>query len=200
MKFATQKLLLAATSGALALLLAGCPKTPQRPTPIDTSTQIRTPLPDTGMAPTSIGNLNPEAPDLRDRPPGWGAGGENPEILAAHTVYFDYDQHAIKASERTKLQAAKSYLDQNPTHKLLLEGRCDWRGTEEYNLGLGDRRANAAKRYLQSLGVAVNRLETVSKGSLEAAKNADDATRAKDRRVNLIVVDPARATGGPRPL
>jgi peptidoglycan-associated lipoprotein len=72
----------------------------------------------------------------------------------------------------------------------LLEGHCDWRGTAEYNLGLGDRRANAAKKYLLSLGVAADRLESVSKGSLEASKNADDATMAKDRRVDLVVVNP----------
>ena len=105
---------------------------------------------------------------------------------------------AIKAGERTKLQQAKEYLEKNPGFRLLLEGHCDWRGTAEYNLGLGDRRANSVKKYLQSIGVAADRVETLSKGSLEAAKNADEATMAKDRRVNLIVVNPAVAA--PKPL
>jgi peptidoglycan-associated lipoprotein len=72
--------------------------------------------------------------------------------------------------------------------RVLLEGHCDWRGTAEYNLGLGDRRANAAKKYLLSLGVAQDKVEVLSKGSLDAAKNADDATAAKDRRVEIVIL------------
>jgi hypothetical protein len=63
-------------------------------------------------------------------------------------VYFDFDRSNVKADERAKLQAAKDYLDKNPQYRLLLEGHCDWRGTAEYNLGLGDRRASEAKKYL----------------------------------------------------
>lgn len=197
MKFA-QKLLLAATSGALVLLLAGCPKTPARPSPTDTLGMAPS-----GTATNTSGNLggglgNPmdlgvPGTDLTGTNPSFDALGQNRTALEAQTVYFDYDQSAIKASERAKLQAAKKYLDEHPTHRLLLEGHCDWRGTAEYNLGLGDRRAGSAKKYLQSIGVDVTRLETLSKGSLEASKNADDATAAKDRRVNLIVIDPALA-------
>jgi peptidoglycan-associated lipoprotein len=95
---------------------------------------------------------------------------------------------------------AKDYLDTHPGHKLLLEGHCDWRGTAEYNLSLGDRRANATKRYLQSIGVAPDKLETLSKGSLEASKNADAATMEKDRRVDLVVVDPSMTSAPPAPL
>ncbi|HEY1107301.1 MAG TPA: OmpA family protein [Opitutaceae bacterium] len=200
MKFA-QKLLLAATSGALVLLLAGCPKTPTRPDP---SSTIVGPV---GSGATPGGNLNGglgnpmdlgvPGTDLVGTNNGFDSLGQDRKVLEAHTVYFDYDQSAIKASERAKLQAAKKYLDEHPTHRLLLEGHCDWRGTAEYNLGLGDRRAGSAKKYLQSIGVDVTRLETLSKGSLEASKNADDATAAKDRRVNLVVIDPALAGGAP---
>ena len=98
------------------------------------------------------------------------------------------DSFAAIPIEREKLKAAKEYLEKNPTHRIVLEGHCDWRGTAEYNLGLGDRRAAAVKKYLTSIGVAAEKLETVSKGSLEAAKNADAATMAKDRRVDLVVV------------
>lgn len=197
MKFA-QKLLLAATSGALMLVLAGCPKTPARPDPSATlvgqsGTGTSTPT-DLGTGVGTAGNLGVDPlTGLEPRTGGFDPTGQNRSILEAQTVYFDYDQSAIKASERTKLQAAKKYLDEHPTHRLLLEGHCDWRGTAEYNLGLGDRRAGSAKKYLQSIGVDVTRVETLSKGSLEAAKNADDGTAAKDRRVNLIVIDPALA-------
>jgi peptidoglycan-associated lipoprotein len=108
--------------------------------------------------------------------------------LEAQTVYFDFDQSGIKASERPKLDAAKAYLDSNPSASLLLEGHCDWKGTAEYNLGLGDRRANAVKQYLTTLGVAAEKLEVLSKGDLDAVENADAATQAKDRRVNLAVL------------
>jgi peptidoglycan-associated lipoprotein len=103
-------------------------------------------------------------------------------------VLFEFDRSAISAAERPKLQAAQDYLNKNPQHRLLLEGHCDWRGTAEYNLGLGDRRAGSARQFLQTLGVAQNRIETSSKGDLEAVENADEATMARDRRVDLVIL------------
>lgn len=197
MKFA-QKLLLAATSGALVLFLAGCPKTPVRPDPSATlglkgSETATANTSNLDGGPLSRTDLTIANTDLSTASNGFN-GDRNDKILEAQTVYFDYDQSAIKASERAKLQEAKKYLDSHPTHRLLLEGHCDWRGTAEYNLGLGDRRAGSAKKYLQTIGVDVTRIETLSKGSLEAAKNADDGTAAKDRKVKLIVIDPALAS------
>ena len=103
-------------------------------------------------------------------------------------VYFDFDQSGIKTSERIKLQAAIDYLNLNPQHRLLLEGHCDWKGTSEYNLGLGDRRSGSARQFLETAGVAASRLETSSKGDLDAVENADDGQMAKDRRVELIIL------------
>ena len=91
-------------------------------------------------------------------------------------------------AERPKLAAAKDYLEKNSQYRLLLEGHCDWRGTAEYNLGLGDRRANGAKKYLLSLGVAADKVETLSKGSEEAQKTGGDEAWKKDRRVDLVVL------------
>ena len=196
MNFASKRLFLAASTGALAFLLAGCPKKPNRPDPASTmlgqqGSGTNTNL--AGMGPSNV-NLNPEAPGLVDRGDGFDPMGQNRTALEAQTVYFDFDKSDVKAPERPKLQAAKDYLDTHPGFRLLLEGHCDWRGTAEYNLGLGDRRANAVKKYLQTLGVPADRLETLSKGSLEAERNANDATMAKDRRVNLIVVNPSLAS------
>jgi len=192
MKLASLKLCLVVAGGSL--FLAGCPHTPTRPDP--SSTAI-------GMQPGGrTGALNPldvpvnlEAPGLTQRPEGFDANNQNRTALQA--VYFDFDRSDIKQAERTKLQTAKEYLTKNPGYRLLLEGHADWRGTAEYNLGLGERRANAAKTYLISIGVSADKLETVSKGSLEAGKNRDDATMAKDRRVDLVVVNPSSA---PAPL
>ena len=195
MKFALQKLCLVFASAAL--VLAGCTKKPDRPAPSQTVMGPQTGGPGYGT------NTGPSGVDfgqntgLIGRDSSFDPAGHNRELLKANTVYFDFDKSDIKPSEREKLKAAKDYLDKNPAHRLLLEGRADWRGTAEYNLSLGDRRANAAKKYLVTLGVPAARLETLSKGSLEASKNADESTMAKDRRVELIVIDPARAIANP---
>jgi peptidoglycan-associated lipoprotein len=194
MKLALTKLSLVVAG---AMLVAGCPKKPMRPDPGATMLGPQGAGTSTSLPPGDLGNLSGLPPGLEARPndPWDPVTGQNREALKENTVYFDFDQSAIKASERDKLKRAKDYLDKNPGERLLLEGHCDWHGTAEYNLALGDRRANSAKRYLQSIGVPAERLETISKGSLEAAKNADDATRAKDRRVDLVVVR-AKAPGG----
>ena len=103
-------------------------------------------------------------------------------------VYFDFDSSAIKASERAKLQEAQKYLSEPADHRLLLEGHCDWRGTAEYNLGLGDRRAAAARQYLESIGVASAKIEIRSKGDLDAIENAAEDQMAKDRRAEIIIL------------
>lgn len=172
-----------------ALLFAGCTKKPTRPDPGST---VLGPQggPGTGSSMPVDVSLNPEAPGLTSRLPDGVIDDGNTIRGLLQPVYFDFDRSEIKPAERPKLQAARDYLQSNPGARLLLEGHCDWRGTAEYNLGLGDRRANSAKRYLQSLGVAADRLETISKGSLEAATNADDATMAKDRRVEVVIIKP----------
>jgi peptidoglycan-associated lipoprotein len=164
-----------------ALTLAGCSKKPDRPNPLQTA-----PMGGSNLYPTGVDTSLAPGTDLVARTDDWDPNGQNRAALAANTVYFDFDASAIKASEREKLKAAKDYLDKNPGYRLILEGHCDWRGTAEYNLGLGDRRASAVKKYLLSLGVTADKLETLSKGSLEAAKGGDEATMAKDRRVDLV--------------
>ena len=163
------------------LLLAGCSKKPTRPIVSDTN-----PMGNSGLTQAPVDTTLDPNSGLSVRTDEW-IGDLNRTALAANTVYFDFDQFAIKASEREKLKAAKEYLDKNPGQHLVLEGHCDWRGTAEYNLSLGDRRASAVKKYLLSIGITADKLETLSKGSLEAAKNADDAAAAKDRRVDLVV-------------
>jgi len=196
MKFASQKLCLVVASAAL--VLTGCTKKPARPNPSETMLGPNTGGQNisgqgTGPIGVNLGTID----GLTPRDQAWDASGMNRTALQAQTVYFDFDKSDIKPAEREKLKAAKDYLDKNPTHRVLLEGRCDWRGTAEYNLALGDRRASSAKKYLQTLGVKLDRIETLSKGSLEAAKNADDATMAKDRRVEIVVLDPSRASPNP---
>jgi peptidoglycan-associated lipoprotein len=182
MKFAPKSLCIIAASAAV--IFSGCAKKPVRPDPSSTA-----------LGPQSGGGAN-LAPTSVDVAPDTTLQARDPNILedantirgALQPVFFAFDRDTITAAERPKLQAAKDYLDKNPQYRLLLEGHCDWRGTSEYNLGLGDHRASAAKKYLVSIGVSPDKLETLSKGSEEATKNADDATRAKDRRDELVVL------------
>jgi peptidoglycan-associated lipoprotein len=79
-------------------------------------------------------------------------------------VYFDYDKADIRPDQVGKLQNNATWLKQNAGVRFTLEGHCDERGSEEYNLGLGDRRANAVKEFLLSQGLAASRINTVSYG------------------------------------
>ena len=104
------------------------------------------------------------------------------------SVYFGFDSSAISASERFKLQAAADHLNANSGDAILIEGHCDWYGTEDYNLALGDRRANSASDYLQTLGISADRLNTLSKGSLEATSGLSKSESGQDRRAELIIL------------
>lgn len=172
---------------ATALVFAGCTKKPKRPDP--SATMLGQSQGAGGLNPsdisTSMGDLTEANSLLEARPEGYYED-ENMIKGLLEPVYFDFDQAGIKASERPKLQAAQDYLSKNPQHRLLLEGHCDWRGTAEYNLGLGDRRAAAVKRYLESLGADTGRLETLSKGSTDAKQSGGEAEWAKDRRVDFV--------------
>ena len=103
-------------------------------------------------------------------------------------IFFALDRFAVTTAERPKAEAAVKWLKDNPNQNLVLVGHCDWRGTAEYNLGLGDRRANAVKNYLVYLGADVKRLETLSKGSTDAKQAGSEADWNKDRRVDFVVL------------
>ena len=103
-------------------------------------------------------------------------------------VYFGFDSSSISPSERSKLQEAADHLASNPSDGLLIEGYCDWYGTEDYNLALGDRRANSARDYLATLGVSGDRIDTLSKGSLEATAGLSKSESGQDRRDELVIL------------
>jgi len=100
------------------------------------------------------------------------------------TIYFDFDEFVLSPEATQALQQAVKCL-KKVNRRVRLEGHCDQRGTEEYNLALGDRRGRSVLRYLQRLGAPRNRIRTVSKGKLEAT-GFNEASRAKDRKVTFI--------------
>jgi peptidoglycan-associated lipoprotein len=89
---------------------------------------------------------------------------EDLRVNVGDTVHFDYDRYDIMDSDRAILQRQAAWLGKYPSVRVTVEGHCDERGTREYNLALGARRANAVKEYLVSLGVSAGRLETISYG------------------------------------
>lgn len=108
------------------------------------------------------------------------------EDLAANagdSVFFDFDQYNLKPEGQSTLQAQAAWLAKYPNVTLTIEGHCDERGTREYNLALGERRANSARSYLISLGVSPDRLQVVSYGKDRPfAVGSDDASWAQNRR------------------
>ena len=108
--------------------------------------------------------------------------------FAAQAVYFDYDSAKIKPSEHSKVEAVAAALKGN-SKKLVIEGHTDERGTAEYNRALGEKRAQSAREVLVSLGVAADRLTTVSFGKdrpVEPSHN--DTAWSKNRRSEFVVV------------
>ena len=103
-------------------------------------------------------------------------------------VYFDYDKYALSPDAQAALQYNAEVLKGAPHLAIVAEGHCDERGTSEYNLALGDRRARSVVEFLAGLGVAPNRLSTVSYGSeLPVDPGHNEAAWAKNRRVHLRV-------------
>jgi peptidoglycan-associated lipoprotein len=103
-------------------------------------------------------------------------------------AFFDYDKADLRDDARTVLSANAEWLKKNRTIQFLIEGHCDERGTSEYNLALGDRRANAAKEYLVSLGVDASRIKTVSYGKERPFCNeSSEDCWQQNRRAHFLV-------------
>lgn len=185
MNLSPKKLLFVILSSVV--VLTGCTKKPKRPSPDQTVL---------GTGAGAGGGLSGESIPTDNLAPGTGLEARPPGVLEdeftirglLEPVYFAFDQSAIQPAERAKIAAAQKYLVEHPDQGILFEGHCDWRGTPEYNLGLGDRRAAAAKNYLASLGVAAAKIETLSKGDLEAQENAAADVMAKDRKVEIVIL------------
>lgn len=110
------------------------------------------------------------------------------ETEAAHRVFFGFDRYDLSQQARQALQAQAKWLAANPRTTIIIAGNCDERGTREYNLALGDRRANSAKDYLTSLGVDASRISTVSYGKERPiAVCSDESCWSKNRNATTAV-------------
>ncbi len=120
--------------------------------------------------------------------------GSNADFVASlggqDSIFFDTDQYNLDANDSAALQAQAQWLNRYPAKRATIEGHCDERGTREYNLALGERRANAAKSYLVGLGIDANRLSTVSYGKERPlALGSDEDSWAKNRRAVTVTID-----------
>ena len=182
--------------GMALALVAGCgPKKvspvvrPQPPAAVgtDSATMGSTPAPDPPPAP-----VRDDAISVAPAPADPAIGSKDLDALNRESplapVFFALDSFELSAEARSILQASAQVLKQQPGWQITVEGHCDERGTAEYNLSLGERRALAAKTYLVSLGVAADRLRTVSYGKeYPFDPGHDDAAWAKNRRAHFVI-------------
>ncbi|VVT10053.1 peptidoglycan-associated lipoprotein Pal [Erythrobacter sp. EC-HK427] len=160
-----------------ALALAACSRTPPESTP-PVPQDVATNTPTTGSTtPVSTVPL-----------PGSQAHFAS-AMMGADTILFDTDRFNIDSEDAAALRRQAEYLLQYPTATATVEGHADERGTRDYNLALGERRANAAKNYLVSLGVPESRLRTVSYGEERPRATAsNEAAWAQNRRSVTVMI------------
>jgi peptidoglycan-associated lipoprotein len=168
-----QKIALAMTVASV-IALSACSKKPPAELP---------------PAPQNTATPAPAAP----RPTGPIPGSQEHfrQILAGRdTILFDTDMFNIDAEDQAALREQANYLSQYPNVRATIEGHADERGTREYNLALGERRANAAKNYLISLGVGAERLSVVSYGKERpVAVGSNEQAWARNRRAVTVVLN-----------
>ena len=107
-------------------------------------------------------------------------------ILSKRNIYFDFNSDAVKAEYRPIVEAHAKYMLANANAKMIVQGNTDEKGTREYNLSLGQRRAVAVKQALNLLGVKDSQIETVSYGEEKATQNCGGDSCDKDRRVDIV--------------
>jgi peptidoglycan-associated lipoprotein len=111
-------------------------------------------------------------------------------VGSATTIYFDTDRYNVDTQDAAALQAQAQYFARYPQITFTIEGHADERGTREYNLALGERRANAAKAYLVSLGVDANRISVLSYGKERpVALGSDESSWAQNRRAASVIIN-----------
>jgi peptidoglycan-associated lipoprotein len=170
----TPRMVNLATAGLLAALLVavGCSSRKQ------VSTAQVEPPPATTPAPQET----PPPP-----PPPAPKDDESASKAALADAFFDFDEASLRADAKTALEGNAKWMEKNSGANVVVEGHCDERGSVEYNLALGERRAKAAKEYLVSYGIAANRLTTISYGKERPFDPGHDENAwAQNRRAHFV--------------
>jgi peptidoglycan-associated lipoprotein len=164
----------------LAATLAACSTTPtQEPAPV-----APTSVPDAKVTPAAP--AKPAAPAAAPKDP-FAELKDPKSLLSTRNVYFDYNSYEVKLDFFPAIEAHSKFLKKNTTGKVLIQGSADERGSSEYNLALGQKRAEAVKSALKVLGVKDEQVEAVSLGK-EKPKNPghDEAAWAENRRADIL--------------
>ncbi len=174
------------TIAALALALAaGCAKKPAPTPPAETTMAPATPtteMPSQQVSGISEKSISEQAMAEKPAMPTMAVAG-------LERIHFDFDQYTLTPQARETLGANATFIQANPGMQVRIEGHCDERGSDEYNLALGERRAQAALNYLVSLGVAKDRLSTISYGEeMPLDPNRTEEAWAKNRRAEFKVL------------
>ena len=162
-----------ATLIAAVFLLAACSSTP-------------TPTASTGGAGTSAPpQVASNAPTSNVTP----GSADDFKVNVGDRIFFDFDKYDLSAEARAQLEKQAAWLKAYPNITVTVEGHCDERGTREYNLALGERRATSAKNYLVALGVDPNRVQTISYGKERPAVLGSDETAWAQNRRDVTVIN-----------
>jgi peptidoglycan-associated lipoprotein len=162
--------------------------------PDDRSATQETARPLVDPAPAPPAESTPSVPPalLTETPPASNPPAAPPapadEIVSLADVFFDFDQYTIRRDAHSVLSANAAWINSRPGKAVVIEGHCDERGTQAYNLVLGDKRARSTKRYLEELGVATSRLKTTSYGEIRPfCKERDEHCYQQNRRAHFVV-------------
>ena len=171
-----------------SIFLAACKSTPITPAKVEdkstgASTTDKPAMTDSGA---DTGAVKEVMIDSNANSAGSSALKDPNNILSKRNIYFDYDSDAVKAEYRPLIEAHAKYMQSHSDAKMIVQGNTDERGTREYNLSLGQRRAVAVKKALNLLGVKDTQIETVSYGEEKATQNCDGEACGKDRRVDIV--------------
>lgn len=134
------------------------------------------------------GDAGMQSPQIESTPMNFAAeGSDSGKIAGLETIYFDYDKSSLSSEAKRTLAANAEWMKSNPKTSLQIEGHCDERGSIEYNLSLGERRAQSVKSYLVSLGIPGRRLTVISYGKEKPLVQGDsEAAYSKNRRANFV--------------
>lgn len=172
-------LVLLACMLCLGLMLGGCKKKPPEPDydamAVPTNTPIAAPAPEPGPTADELRLIKLE---------------EARKVLTSETVYFDYDKSVLTDSARSILAEKASYLVRNTDILVTIEGHCDERGSNEYNLALGERRAASVKQYLVDFGVPSQNIDTITYGEERpVCSQSNESCWRLNRRAAFVVND-----------
>ena len=169
------KKLLAILAGCTVLLVAfaGCSSSPN----------VEDDQPDIAVADTVPPPPPPPPPVIEPPPP--------PVELVFETIYFDFDKYTLKSDAKSALGANARTMRENSDASVLIQGHCDERGTVEYNLALGEKRAKAARDYMVDLGISADMIRTISYGEERPTNPGQDETAwSQNRRAEFVRTDP----------